>query len=164
MKDHPESHTIIVTVLNRVGVIARITGLFSARGYNIENIIAAPTETNDIYKVYIGVLGTESEIEQVVKQLHKLIDTLKVTDISHKNNYIVREFMMMKVNCPAKSRTELVTLVETFRAKIVDVAPDSVTIDLSGPSKKIERLIDLIRPWGIQELVRTGKVAIAENQ
>ena len=162
MKEQAEYHTIVVTVLNRIGVIARITGLFSARGYNIENIIAAPTENMDIYKVHIGLIATEKETEQVVKQLHKLIDTLKVTDISHKNNYIVRDFAMMKVKS-GRNRSGIFELCNMFRAKVVDVAEDHITIDFSGPVKKVERFIDLLKPYGITELVRSGRVAMSES-
>jgi acetolactate synthase I/III small subunit len=162
MKEPSEYHTIVVTVLNRIGVIARITSLLSARGYNIENVIAAPTENYDIYKIHIGLIATEKETEQVVKQLHKLIDTLKVADISHKNNYIVREFLIMKVHS-GKNRSEIFSLCDTFRAKVVDVGQDHITIDFSGPVKKVERFIDLLKPYGITELVRSGRVAMSEN-
>ncbi|MBL8026527.1 MAG: acetolactate synthase small subunit [Fibrobacteres bacterium] len=162
MADSKEFHTIIVTVLNRVGVVARVTGLFSARGYNIENMIAAPTETKDVYKIYIGITATEKEAEQVVKQLNKLIDTLKVADISHKNHYITREFVLLRITCK-KNRSEILELVNVFRAKTVDVTEDHITVDMSGPGKKVERFIELVKPFGIEELVRTGKLAITEN-
>jgi acetolactate synthase I/III small subunit len=163
MKEHDEQHTIVVTVLNRVGVIARITGLFSARSYNIESFIAAPTESNDIYKVTIVVKGTEERVEQVTKQLNKLIDVIKVSDISHKNNFIIREFILVKVSSQ-KGRSDLFALANTFRAKIVDVAADTMTLDLSGPARKIERFIELLKPYGIKELVRTGKVAVSDPE
>ena len=162
MKETPEYHTVVVTVLNRIGVTARVTSLLSARGYNIESVIAAPTENYDIYKVHIGLRATEQEAEQVVKQLHKLIDTLKVTDISHKNNFIVREFAMLKVSS-GKNRAEILGLCSTFRAKVVDVAQNHIVIDFSGPVKKVERFIDLLKPYGITELVRSGRVAMSEN-
>ncbi len=163
MAETKEYHTIIVSVLNRVGVVARVTGLFSARGYNIESIIAAPTETKDVYKIHIGLFATEREVEQIVKQLNKLIDTLKVADISHKNHYIVREFALMRITSP-KDRSELLELINVFRAKTVDVTEDHITVDMSGPGKKVDRFIELVKPFGIQELVRSGKVAITENE
>jgi acetolactate synthase-1/3 small subunit len=162
MADTKEFHTIIVSVLNRIGVVARVTGLFSARGYNIESMIAAPTETNDVYKIYIGINATEREVEQVVKQLNKLIDTLKVTDISHKNHYIVREFVLMRITCK-KNRSDILELINVFRAKTVDITEDHITVDMSGPGKKVNRFIELMKPFGIEELVRTGKMAITEN-
>jgi len=157
-----EEHTIIITVANRVGVLARITGLLSSRGYNIESIIGAPTENPDIYKIHLVVRGTNEKIEQVTKQLNKLIDTMKVVDISHKKNYIVREFILIKVNA-LKNRSEIFELIDVFRAKVVDVTRTQITIDLSGPTRKIERFIDLLRPYGIKEFVRSGAVAVSEN-
>jgi acetolactate synthase-1/3 small subunit len=157
-----EQHTIVVTCLNRVGVLARITGLLSARGYNIESIIAAPTESPDIYKIHLVVCGGEEEIEQVTKQLNKLIDTIKVTDISHTRDYLVREFVLIKISS-GKNRSEIFDLVDVFRAKMVDVAATYMTIDLSGPTKKIDRFIELLRPYGIKELVRSGRVSVREK-
>ena len=157
-----EKHTIIVTVSNRVGVLARVAGLLSSRGYNIESIIAAPTENPDIYKIHLVVCGTSERIEQVKKQLNKLIDTIKVVDISHKKNYITREFILIKVNA-SKNRSEIFELIDVFKAKVVDVTREQITIDLSGPTLKIERFIDLLRPYGIREFVRSGTVAVSVN-
>ena len=157
-----EKHTIIVTVSNRVGVLARVAGLLSSRGYNIESIIGAPTENPDIYKIHLVVCGTGDRIEQVKKQLNKLIDTIKVVDISHRKNYITREFILIKVNA-VKSRSEIFELIDVFKAKVVDVTRDQITIDLSGPTLKIERFIDLLRPYGIREFVRSGTVAVSIN-
>lgn len=157
-----ERHTIIITVANRIGVLARIAGLLSSRGYNIESIIGAPTENPDTYKIHMVVCGTNERIEQVTKQLNKLIDTIKVVDISHKKNYIVREFILIKVNA-LKSRSEIFELIDVFRAKVVDVTRSHIIIDLSGPVLKIERFIDLLRPYGIKEFVRSGTVAVSQN-
>ena len=155
-----ERHTIIITVNNRVGVLARIAGLLSSRGYNIDSIIGAPTENPDIYKLHLDVFGTEEKIEQVTKQLNKLVDTIKVVDISHKKNYLVREFILIKVRA-SNNRSEIFELVDVFNAKNVDVTPTYVTIDLSGPPLKIERFIELLTPYGILELVRSGCVAVS---
>lgn len=157
-----ERHTIIITVANRIGVLARIAGLLSSRGYNIESIIGAPTENPDTYKIHMVVCGTNERIEQVTKQLNKLIDTIKIVDISHKKNYIVREFILIKVNA-LKSRSEIFELIDVFRAKVVDVTRSHIIIDLSGPVLKIERFIDLLRPYGIKEFVRSGTVAVSQN-
>jgi acetolactate synthase-1/3 small subunit len=156
-----EEHTIIITVANRVGVLARISGLLSSRGYNIESIIGAPTENPDIYKIHLVISGTADEIEQVTKQLNKLIDTIKVIDISHSRNYIIREFLLIKVK--AQQRSEIFELMGVFKAKAVDVTRSHITIDLSGPPLKIARFIELLRPYGIAEYVRTGNVAISES-
>ena len=158
-----EKHTIIITVVNRVGVLARIAGLLSSRGYNIENIIGAPTENSDIYKIHLGLVGTRQNVEQVTKQLNKLVDTIKVVDISHKKNYIVREFLLIKVNA-SKNRSEIFELINVFRSKVVDISRSHITIDLSGPTLKIERFIDLLRQFGIKEYVRSGSVAVSDNQ
>ncbi|MEE8480702.1 MAG: acetolactate synthase small subunit [Desulfobacterales bacterium] len=157
-----EKHTIIITVANRVGVLARIAGLLSSRGFNIDSIIGAPTENPDIYKIHLVVGGTEQRIEQVTKQLNKLIDTIKIVDISHKKNYIVREFILIKVMAQ-KNRSEIFELINVFKAKVVDMTRTHITIDISGPTLKIERFIDLLRPYGIREFVRSGKIAVSEN-
>jgi acetolactate synthase-1/3 small subunit len=157
-----EKHTIIITVANRVGVLARIAGLLSSRGFNIDSIIGAPTENPDIYKIHLVVGGTEQRIEQVTKQLNKLIDTIKIVDISHKKNYIVREFILIKVKAQ-KNRSEILELINVFKAKVVDMTRTHITIDISGPTLKIERFIDLLRPYGIREFVRSGKIAVSEN-
>ena len=157
-----EKHTIIITVVNRVGVLARIAGLLSSRGFNIESIIAAPTENPDIFKIHLVIGGTEQRIEQVTKQLNKLIDTIKIVDISHEKNYIVREFILIKVKAQ-KNRSEIFELINVFRARVVDMTRTHITIDISGPTLKIERFIDLLRPYGIKEFVRSGKIAVSEN-
>ncbi len=157
-----ERHTIIITVANRVGVLARIAGLLSSRGFNIDSIIAAPTENSDIYKIHLVVGGTDQRIEQVTKQLNKLFDTIKIVDISHEKNYIVREFILIKVNAQ-KNRSEILELINVFKAKVVDMTQNHITIDISGPTLKIERFIDLLRPYGIKEFVRSGKIAVSEN-
>ncbi len=157
-----EKHTIIITVANRVGVLARIAGLLSSRGFNIDSIIGAPTENPDIYKIHLVVGGTEQRIEQVTKQLNKLIDTIKIVDISHEKNYIVREFILIKVKA-LKNRSEILELINVFKAKVVDMTQTHITIDISGPTLKIERFIDLLRPYGIKEFVKSGKIAVSEN-
>lgn len=157
-----KKHTIIITVANRVGVLARIAGLLSSRGFNIDSIIGAPTENPDIYKIHLVVGGTEQRIEQVTKQLNKLIDTIKIVDISHEKNYIVREFILIKVKAQ-KNRSEIFELINVFKAKVVDMTRTHITIDISGPTLKIERFIDLLRPYGIKEFVRSGKIAVSEN-
>ena len=158
-----KKHTIIATVTNRVGILARVTGLLAQRGYNIENAIAAPTENPDIYKIILVVKGTEEQIEQVSKQLNKLIDTIKVVDISHENNYIVREYIILKVNINKKNRNEALKLMDVFSARPLDVDNNTITMELSGRARKIERLIALMKPFGINEFVRSGEFAITED-
>ena len=158
-----EKHTIIITVVNKVGVLARIAGLLSSRGYNIESIIGAPTEDPNIYKIHLVICGTTEKIEQVIKQLNKLIDTIKVVDISHKKNYIIREFLMIKVNA-IKNRSEIFELIDVFKAKVVDLTGTQITIEFSGPPFKIGRFIDVLKPYGIREFVRSGSVAVSQNE
>jgi acetolactate synthase-1/3 small subunit len=155
-------HTIIVTVSNHVGVLAKIAGLLSARGYNIDSMIASPTENPSIYKIHLVIEGTYQKIEQVAKQLNKLIDTIKVVDISHKKNYIIREFVLIKVST-LKNRSELFELIKLFEAKVIDVTQSCITIDLSGPLLKIKRFLELLKPFGIKEFVRSGSIAITES-
>lgn len=157
-----DKHTIIITVVNRIGVLARISGILSSRGYNIESIIGAPTEKPDIYKIHLVVCGTKKRIEQAIKQLNKLIDIIQLVDISHRKNYIVREYMLIKVNTQNK-RSEIFKLIDVFKAKVVDVTINDITIDLSGPVRKIERFIELLKPFGIKEYVRSGTIALSEN-
>lgn len=159
-----EKHTIIITVANRVGVLARISGMLSSRGYNIESIIGAPTENPDTYKIHLVVCGTMEKLEQVTKQLNKLIDIIKLVDISHNHNYIVREYILIQVNSQKKhSHSEIFELIQVFAANVVDVSRDHVTIELAGPSQKIERFIDLLKPFGIKEFVRSGNIAINDT-
>ncbi len=157
-----EKHTIIITVLNSVGVLARISGLLSQRGYNIESIIGAPTEDSDIYKISLVVIGTEEKTEQLTKQLNKLIDTIKVVDISHKHNYIIREYIIVKINITSKNRSDIFRLVEVFSAKVLDITKNHMIMELSGKPRKIDRFIDLLTSHGIKEYVRSGEFAMAE--
>jgi len=159
-----EKHTIIVTVLNSVGVLARVTGLLSQRGYNIDSAIGAPTENPDVYKISLVVSESEEHIEQITKQLNKLVDTIKVTDISHKDNYIIREYIILKVLVNNRNRTDVFELLNVFRAKPLDVAQSHIIMELTGGPRKVERFIELLSPYGIKEYVRSGEFAMAEYQ
>ena len=154
-------HTLRLKVLNKVGVVARIAGLISQRGYNIDNIIATPSEADEIYTVHLVLTETEEKIEQISKQLNKLIEVLKVTDISHNENYIVREFIMVKVST-AKNRYELLQIVAMFRAKVIDLAPNYVVLSITGSPRKIQRFLESVHPFGIQELDRSGQFAMRD--
>ena len=154
-------HTIRLKVLNSVGVMARITGLISQRGYNIDSIIATPNETDEIYTVHLVLTETEEKIEQISKQLNKLIDVLKVIDISHDKNYIVREFIMVKVST-AKNRSDFLQILDLFRAKVLDLAPNYAIVSLTGSPRKIQRFLEAIHPFGIQELDRSGEFAVLD--
>lgn len=158
-----EKHTIIITVVNRVGILARITGLLAQRGYNIESAIAAPTEDPDVYKIILVVMETDENVEQITKQLNKLIDTIKVNDISHKNNYIVREYIIVKVALTPRTRLEVLELVKVFEARAIDLATDHLIVELTGHVRKIDRFIELLKPFGIKEYVRSGEFAMTEH-
>ncbi len=150
-------------VLNTVGVMARITGLISQRGYNIDSIIATPSEADSVYTVHLVLTETEEKIEQISKQLNKLIDVLKVTDISHNKNYIVREFIMVKIST-SRNRPDLLQIIDLFRAKVLDLASNYVVVSITGSPRKISRFIEAVQPFGIQELDRSGEFAVLDIQ
>jgi len=157
-----EKHTIAVMVENKFGVLSRVAGLFSARGYNIESLSVGETLDPSVSRMTLVVKGDAFVVEQVIKQLHKLIDVIKVTDLSEEN-HVEREMLLIKVNAEPGARAEILRIGDIFRAKVVDVTPNTYTLEVTGEESKIEAIIELYRPFGIQELVRTGKVAIARG-
>jgi len=158
----PKKHTIAVLVENRFGVLSRVAGLFSARGYNIESLSVGETLDSTVSRMTLVVRGDEFVIEQCIKQLHKLIDVIKVTDLTEEN-HVEREMMLVKVNAEPVSRAEILRIADIFRAKVVDVTPTTYTLEATGDESKVTAIVELLRPFGIQELVRTGKVAIARG-
>ncbi len=160
--NEPRKHTIAVHVENKFGVLSRVAGLFSARGYNIESLSVGETLDPSISRMTLVVRGDEFVIEQVTKQLHKLIDVIKVTDLTDED-HVERELMLLRVNAEPQHREEILRTVDIFRAKVVDVTPTSFVLEATGDEGKLEALVELLRPMGIQELVRTGKVAIARG-
>ncbi|HLD30330.1 MAG TPA: acetolactate synthase small subunit [bacterium] len=156
-------HTISVLVENKPGVLARIAGLFSARAFNIDSLAVGETEAADVSRMTIVVRGDDRILEQVEKQLNKLPDVIKVADFVN-TEYIERDLMMVKVECGPKTRSEIIEIADIFRAKILDVARDSLIIEMTGDEEKIGALMKLIRPFGIRELVRTGIVAMARGR
>ena len=157
-----DKHTIAVMVENKFGVLSRVAGLFSARGYNIESLSVGETLDPTVSRMTLVVRGDAFIIEQVIKQLHKLIDVIKVTDLSEEN-HVEREMLLLKVNAEPANRAEILRIGDIFRAKVVDVTPSTYTLEVTGEESKIEAIIDLLRPFGIHEVVRTGKVAIARG-
>jgi acetolactate synthase-1/3 small subunit len=155
-------HTIAVLVENKFGVLSRVAGLFSARGYNIESMSVGETLDPSVSRMTLVVRGDEFVIEQVIKQLHKLIDVIKVTDLSEED-HVEREMILARVNAEPSSRAEILRSADIFRAKVVDVTPATYTLELTGDESKLDAFLELLRPFGIQELVRTGKVAIARG-
>src|SRR5438046_2900702 len=158
----PRKHTIAVLVENKFGVLSRVAGLFSARGYNIESLSVGETLDPSVSRMTLVVTGDEFVIEQVTKQLHKLIDVIKVSDLTD-DDHVERELMLIRVNAEPQHREEILRTADIFRAKVVDVTPVSFTLEATGDEQKLEALVELLRPMGIQELVRTGKVAIARG-
>lgn len=152
-------HTISVIVENKPGVLSRVSGLFSRRGFNIESLAVGPTENPKLSRMTIVVEGDEGDLEQITKQLYKLIDTLKVFDLPV-DKAICRELALIKVTALEKTRQEIVQIAEIIRAKIVDVAETSITLELVGDTDKIEGAEKLLGKFGIKELVRTGKIAL----
>jgi len=152
-------HTISVLVENKFGVLTRVAGLFSGRGYNIDSLNVAPTLEPNTSRMTIVTRGDDATVEQIVKQLNKLVDTLEVADY-HESEYIDRELVLVKVNVDSQARAEVMQITDIFRAKIVDVQPATVTIEITGNESKVEKFIELMKTYGIKDLTRTGKVAL----
>lgn len=153
-------HTIAVLVENRFGVLARIAGLFSSRGFNIDSLAVGETEDPTVSRMTIVVDGDEKILEQVTKQLNKLIDTIKVLDLTGED-FIDRELILVKVHAPSSVRSEILQIVDIFQAKIIDVKSTTVTVEVTGNGHKIKGILDLLKGYGIKEMVRTGPVAIS---
>ncbi|MCU0640874.1 MAG: acetolactate synthase small subunit [Candidatus Margulisbacteria bacterium] len=152
-------HTISVIVENKPGVLSRVSGLFSRRGFNIESLAVGTTEDPSLSRMTIVVAGDEADLEQITKQLYKLIDTLKVFDLPADKS-VQSELVLVKVAANEKSRVEITQIAEIFRAKIVDVAETSMTLELTGEESKVEGAIKLLTKFGVKELVRTGRIAL----
>ena len=152
-------HTISVLVENKFGVLTRVAGLFSGRGYNIDSLNVAPTHDSTASRMSIVTHGDEATVEQIIKQLNKLPDVLKVQDF-REGEYVDRELVLVKVSVDAKSRAEVMQITDIFRAKIVDVQPRSLTIEITGNESKVEKFIELMKPFGVLDLTRTGKAAM----
>jgi len=157
-----QQHTITVLVDNKPGVLSRVSGLFSRRGYNIESLAVSITENPDISRMTLVVNGDEQEVEQITKQLHKLIDVSKVQDYLN-TPIIARELALIKVNASVENRTALLQLVEVFRGRVVDMSEKTFVIELTGGNDKIDAFEKLLEPYGVRELVRTGRIAMARG-
>lgn len=152
-------HTLAVLVENNPGVLARVAGLFSRRGFNIESLTVGRTESHDVSRMTIVVDGDDRLLEQVSKQLHKLIDVIRVRDITQEE-YVDRDLVMVKVTAEPSQRVEIMQMAEVFRARVVDLGAKSITFECTGNEGKINAFEESLRPYGIKELVRTGKVAM----
>ena len=153
-------HVITVLVDNEPGVLSRVSGLFSGRGFNIESLNVAETLDPSVSRMTLVTPGNDQIIEQIIKQLNKLVNVIKVFDLTSQD-YVDREMALIKVNAEVSSRAEVLRIVDIFRGQVVDVSAKSYTLEITGDDKKIQAIIDLLLPFGIQEIVRTGKVAIA---
>ncbi|MEE2986918.1 MAG: acetolactate synthase small subunit [Nitrospinota bacterium] len=156
-------HTISVLVVNHFGVLSRISGLFSGRGFNIESLNVAETNEPGISRMTIVTRGDDKKIEQITKHLNKLVDIIKVIDLTEEK-FVDRELILIKMNAEPRVREEILRIVEIFRAKVVDVSASTYTIEITGDEEKTIGLIDLLRPLGIKEIVRSGKIAISRGQ
>src|SRR5437667_9679969 len=152
-------HTISVLVENKFGVLTRVAALFSGRGYNIATLNVAPTADPTASRMTIVTRGDDATLEQIVKQLNKLADVMKVQDF-REGEYVDRELALIKVSVDSKSRAEVMQITDIFRAKIVDVQPKSLTIEVTGDESKVDNFIELMSAFGVVDLTRTGKVAM----
>ena len=152
-------HTISVLVENKFGVLTRVAGLFSGRGYNIDTLNVGPTHDPKFSRMTIVTTGDEATLEQIVKQLNKLPNVLKVQNFGE-GEFVDRELVLVKVGVDSKSRAEVMQITDIFRAKIVDVQPKSLTIEITGNDSKVGKFLDLMNSFGVIELTRTGKAAM----
>ena len=155
-------HTLSVLVQDQPGVLARIAGLFSRRGFNIESLAVGPTETPEISRITLVVEVEGLPLEQVTKQLNKLVNVLKIVELEPDTS-VSRELMLVKVRADAATRSHVLETAQLFRAGIVDVAPDAVTIEVTGSRDKLDALLRVLEPFGIKELVQSGAVAVGRG-
>ena len=155
-------HIISVTVENKFGVLSRVAGLFSGRGFNIESLSVAPTLDPSMSMMTIVTSGDDRIIEQIVKQLNKLIDVIKVVDLNE-SEFVERETALIKVHTKPEDRAEALRITDIFRGNVIDSTPTTYTIEVTGDMRKVEAMINLLQPLGLKELIRTGRVAIARE-
>ena len=151
-------HIISVMVENKSGVLAKVAGLFSRRGFNIDSLAVGPTDDSAISRITLVVNAENHSIEQITKQLYKLINVIKIQELDP-SNIVERELVLIKVTADSKTRPEILEIVSIFRVNIVDVGKKSLIIEITGSSRKVKALEDLLKPFGILELIRTGKIA-----
>lgn len=157
--DGEMKHTLAVLVENHPGVLSRVSGLFSRRGYNIESLVVSETEDSSVSRMTIVVSGDKAIIEQVTKQLNKLIDVIKVTDLTNEEA-VNRQLLLVRVAADNTTRGEIVQLMDIFRARVVDIGRRSMVIEATGDEEKIQAIIKSLQPFGIQELAKTGTLAM----
>jgi acetolactate synthase-1/3 small subunit len=155
-------HTLSVLVENKPGVLARVAGLFSRRGFNIESLAVGPTEVAEVSRMTIVVAVDELPLEQVTKQLNKLINVIKIVELEPAIS-VQRELLLVKVRADATVRSQVLETVQLFRAKVVDVAPEAVTVEATGTTDKLTALLRMLEPYGIREMVKSGMVAVGRG-
>jgi len=155
-------HTLSVLVENKPGVLTRVTSLFARRGFNIDSLAVGPTEDPTLSRITLVTSAEDTPVEQITKQLHKLINVIKIQDLQASDS-IDRELVLFKVNAPSEKRHEIIEIANVFRAKVVDVGRNSLTIEATGASDKLQAMEDLFRGYGIKELARTGKIALGRG-
>ena len=155
-------HVLSALVQNQPGVLAHISGMLASRGFNIDSLAVGETEDANLSRMTFVVHGDDAELDQVRKQLDKLVTVVKVQDISSED-FVERDLMLLKVKATPQQRMEITLLVEMFRARVVDVSPNDIMIEISGQERKIEKFIELMRPYGIVELARTGRIALVRG-
>lgn len=154
-----KKYTITALAANKSGVLTRISGLFARRGYNIESICACSTEDEHLSRMTIVLGGDDYLLSQIIRQLDKLIDVKKIT-VTDENDSVFRELLLIKVNAPAEKRSELIEIKEVYKAKIVDLSPESIILELTGEPNKLDGFINVVKPYGILEMARTGLTAL----
>lgn len=155
-------HILSALVLNKPGVLAHVAGMFAARAFNIDSLAVGPTDDPNLSRMTIVVVGDDKVVEQVRKQLAKIISIVKVQDYVGQD-VVARDLMLISVSCPPEKRPEMMALIEMFNGKVVDIAQKIVMVEITGPENKIEAFIDACRPYGIKSMVRTGTVAMARQ-
>ena len=161
-ESHRGRHVLSALVMNQPGVLANISGMLASRGFNIDSLAVGETETPEYSRMTFVLVGDDRQLEQVRKQLEKVVTVVKVTDIS-KEDFVERDLMLIKVNVTPEQRAELRGLAGDFRGRIVDVGPNSMMIEISGHERKVEAFIELMRPYGIHELARSGRIALVRD-
>ena len=156
------NHTLSVLVENKPGVLARVAGLFSRRGFNIESLAVGPTEVPEVSRMTIVVDAADTALEQVTKQLNKLIHVLKIVELD-RDVAVERELQMVKVSADGRTRSEIIEIADVFRSKVVDVDSDAITIEATGSPEKLAAMVRLLAPYGIRELVRSGMIAVGRG-
>jgi len=158
-EEHVKKHTISLLVENKFGAFNRVAGLFAAKGYNIDSLTVGPTEEEGISGMTIVTRGDDQIIEQIIKQLNKLINSVRVVDLTFES-FVERELVLVKVQAEKEHRSEIMQIAEIFRAKVVDISPRTITLEATGSEQKVDAIIKMLKPFVIKEIARTGRVAL----